>query len=247
MYVQISDLAFSHHGSKEMTIEKFNLDIERGEIISILGESGCGKSTLLRLLAGLEMPQSGRIVIGGKTIVDNSHFVMPEKRGVGMVFQDYALFPHMTVEENIRFGLKKMKSGDKRQRVKEVLELVRMERFKKRYPHELSGGQQQRIALARAIAPEPSLLLLDEPFSNLDADLQIKIRNELREIIKKAGTTTIFVTHDYKDSIAMADRIFTMRHGAPHVWDSLCTAEEIAAPAEQQEHQLRPILQTTEK
>ncbi|MFD1019140.1 ABC transporter ATP-binding protein [Thalassobacillus hwangdonensis] len=223
MYIQIKDICFSYRNSKEKTVDKFCLDIDQGEIISILGESGSGKSTVLRLLSGLETPSSGSIMINGKVMTDDRTFVLPEKRGIGMVFQDYALFPHMTVADNISFGLKGYARAKKKQRVDEVLELVNMQKFKKRYPHELSGGQQQRIALARALAPEPSLLLLDEPFSNLDADLQIKIREELKQIIKKTGTTSIFVTHDREDSRAIADRIITMRDGAAHDWDSICT------------------------
>ncbi|MFG6119739.1 MULTISPECIES: ABC transporter ATP-binding protein [Thalassobacillus] len=223
MYIQIKDLCFSYTNQGDKTINNFCLEIEQGEIISILGESGSGKSTVLRLLSGLETPTKGTISIGGKIVTDDRTFILPEKRGIGMVFQDYALFPHMTVAENIQFGLKGYSRSEKKKRIDEVLELVNMEKFKKRYPHELSGGQQQRIALARALAPEPSLLLLDEPFSNLDADLQIKIREELKQIIKKTGITSIFVTHDREDSRAIADRIITMRDGAAHEWESLCT------------------------
>ncbi|MBN9656448.1 ABC transporter ATP-binding protein [Halobacillus sp. GSS1] len=223
MYVQIKDLCFGYKNAKNLTIHHFNLDIEQGEIISILGESGSGKSTVLRLLCGLETPSKGTIKIGNQTMTDERTFVLPERRGIGMVFQDYALFPHMTVYENVQFGLKNWKRKERKNRVHEVLELVNMSSYAKRYPHELSGGQQQRIALARSLAPEPSLLLLDEPFSNLDADLQIKIRSELKEIIKQTGTTSIFVTHDREDSRAIADRIITMRDGAAHDWDSLCT------------------------
>lgn len=226
MYIQIKDLCFSYTNKGEKTIDNFCLDIEQGEIISILGESGSGKSTVLRLLSGLETPTQGTIKIDGKVVTDDRTFILPEKRGIGMVFQDYALFPHMTVAENIQFGLKGFTRSEKKQRVDEVLELVNMEKFKKRYPHELSGGQQQRIALARALAPKPSLLLLDEPFSNLDADLQIKIREELKQIIKKTGITSIFVTHDREDSRAIADRIITMRDGAAHDWESLCTVRK---------------------
>lgn len=225
MYVKIKDLAFKHKNSRDDVIKSFNMTIEQGDIISILGESGCGKSTLLRLLAGLETPNEGSISIAGQMVTDDTTFIIPEKRGVGLVFQDYALFPHMTVEDNIQFGLKKMSRKDRKSRVSEVLELVRMIDYRKRYPHELSGGQQQRIALARALAPNPSLLLLDEPFSNLDAYLQIKIRNELKDIIKQTGTTSIFVTHDYKDSQAIADKIYTLREGAPHEWESICTVD----------------------
>lgn len=226
MYVEIKDLCFGYANSKERTVHGFNLDIEQGEIISILGESGSGKSTVLRLLCGLEIPEKGTIHIAGRTMTDDRTFVAPEKRGIGIVFQDYALFPHMTVYENVKFGLKKWKRKDRSRRVQEVLELVNMGDFSKRYPHELSGGQQQRIALARSLAPAPELLLLDEPFSNLDADLQVKIRNELKAILKQTGTTCIFVTHDREDSRALADRMVTMRDGASYDWDSLCTTRE---------------------
>lgn len=223
MFIQIKDLCFKYNSTNNETIHHFNLTIEKGEIISLLGESGSGKSTMLRLLSGLETPKSGSILINDEILSDDAHFVLPEKRGVGMVFQDHALFPHMTVADNVAFGLKKYKSKEKKNRVHDVLDLVRMNDYKKRYPHELSGGQQQRIALARALAPKPSLLLLDEPFSHLDADLQIKIRNELKKILKASGTTSIFVTHDYKDSQAIADRIFTLRDGEAYEWKSICT------------------------
>lgn len=226
MYITIKDLHFCY-GNKEHIISKFNLTIDKGEIVSILGESGSGKSTILRLLSGLETPCSGSIKMNNEVMVDDRCFVLPEKRGVGMVFQDYALFPHMTVAENIQFGLKRMSKKEKKQRVSEVLELVKMDKYAKRYPHELSGGQQQRIALARTLAPRPKLLLLDEPFSNLDADLQIKIRNELKEIIKTTGITSIFVTHDREDSRAIADRIITMREGAAYEWESICTTNPV--------------------
>ncbi|HLR80861.1 MAG TPA: ABC transporter ATP-binding protein [Bacillota bacterium] len=230
MFVQIKNLSFSYGNSKDKVVHQFNLDIQQGEIIAILGESGSGKSTVLRLLSGLEVPCSGSIYMNGQIINDDHHFVLPEKRGIGMVFQDYALFPHMTVKENIQFGLKGYRRKEKNERVDEVLELVNMSSFKKRYPHELSGGQQQRIALARALAPKPSLLLLDEPFSNLDADLQVKIRNELKEIIKKTNTTSIFVTHDREDARAIADRILTMRNGAAYEWESICTTQSVTQP-----------------
>ncbi|MGM8363864.1 ABC transporter ATP-binding protein [Virgibacillus sp. W0181] len=222
MYITIEDLRFCY-GNKEHIINEFNLTIKKGEIVSILGESGSGKSTVLRLLCGLETPCSGTIKINNEIMVNDQQFILPEKRGIGMVFQDYALFPHMTVAENVQFGLKRLSRTEKKQRVKEVLELVKMENYAKRYPHELSGGQQQRVSLARTLAPKPKLLLLDEPFSNLDADLQIKIRNELKEIIKSTGITSLFVTHDREDSRALADRIITMREGAAYEWESICT------------------------
>lgn len=213
MYIRISNLDFKYKNANNPTIHDFTFNIDKGEVISIFGQSGSGKSTILRLLAGLEIPKKGTIEIDDKVMVDDNVFILPEKRGVGMVFQDYALFPHMTVEENIKFGLIKMTKNHKQKRVEEVLSLVGMNEFKYRYPHELSGGQQQRIALARAIAPKPSLLLLDEPFSNLDADLQLKIRQDLKDILEKAGITSIFVTHDKEDSLAIADKVVVLEKG----------------------------------
>jgi iron(III) transport system ATP-binding protein len=213
MFINIQNLTFSYSNSLMKAVNAFSFTIEKGEVISILGRSGSGKSTILRLVAGLEMPEGGSFTLAGKTMIDSQIFVQPEKRGIGMVFQDYALFPHMSVEENIVFGLPKMKRKDKKKRTQEVLELVELEGFEKRYPHQLSGGQQQRVALARAIAPEPELLLLDEPFSNLDTDLQVKIREDLRRILKKANTTVIFVTHNENDAHALADRIVKIKDG----------------------------------
>ena len=210
MYIQIKNLSFGFKNSSETIIDNFDLNVNKGEIISILGQSGSGKSTFLRLLAGLEKPWSGTIVINHVVLFDATIFVEPEKRGVGMVFQDYALFPHMTVEKNITYGLGRLKPSERTQRCEEVLELVDLKELSHRYPYELSGGQQQRVALARALAPKPSVLLLDEPFSNLDADIRSKIREELKKIINKAGITCIFVTHDIEDSKALADRLVMM-------------------------------------
>ncbi|KJS10243.1 MAG: ABC transporter [Peptococcaceae bacterium BRH_c8a] len=207
MYIEIKNLSFQYPNAEAAAVDNFSLDINEGEIISILGPSGCGKSTVLRLIAGLERPNGGLIGINNQVVFDAKTCIAPENRGVGMVFQDYALFQHMTVEKNIKYGLKKYNKQKKNQRVAEVLALVSLQDFAKRYPHELSGGQQQRVALARAIAPQPAVLLLDEPFSNLDADLQIKIRDVLRKILKKAFITTIFVTHDQQDAKVLADRI----------------------------------------
>ncbi|SHK41448.1 ABC transporter ATP-binding protein [Tepidibacter formicigenes] len=213
MFVEINRLSFKYKNSKEETIKDFHIDIEKGEIISILGQSGSGKSTVLRLISGLEIPNGGTIKIDNNLIVDDNNFVLPEKRGIGMVFQDYALFPHMTVRQNIRFGLKNMKKEEQNKRIQEVLQLVNLEKFKDRYPHELSGGQQQRVALARALAPRPSVLLMDEPFSNLDANLKSKIREELKKIIEHTGTTSIFVTHDKDDAISIANRVVILEEG----------------------------------
>lgn len=213
MFVKIKNLQYQYTRTSEMTIKDFSLDIKQGEIVSILGVSGSGKSTILRLLAGLEVPRSGSIVINDHVMVDNTHFTPPEKRGVGMVFQDYALFPHMTVANNIKYGLRKMSRKQKQERLDEMLSLINLSNLKNRYPYELSGGQQQRVALARALAPAPSLLIFDEPFSNLDTYLQIKIREELRVILKKTGITSIFVTHDQADAKALADRIVYIENG----------------------------------
>jgi iron(III) transport system ATP-binding protein len=213
MFIEINDLSFQYKNAKNPTIQGFNLSVQQGEIISILGSSGCGKSTVLRLISGLEVPRGGSIVIDGKKMADDRQFVKPEHRGVGMVFQDYALFPHMTVAENIKYGLKKMSRLEKTHRLNEVLQLVGLAGFEKRYPYELSGGQQQRVALARALAPKPALIMFDEPFSNLDKSIQVKIRDELRLILKQTGVTSIFVTHDEEDAEALADRVVLIKDG----------------------------------
>ncbi|MBS4190636.1 ABC transporter ATP-binding protein [Bacillus sp. FJAT-49705] len=208
--VEIQNLTFSYSRSASPTIDDFSFSMNTGEIVGVLGQSGSGKSTLLRLISGLEMPKKGSITIAGKPVVNDRLFVQPEDRGVGMVFQDYALFPHMTVKENILFGLSRMAKKDRKPRVKEMLELVQMEDFGDRYPHELSGGQQQRVALARALAPKPKVLLMDEPFSNLDADLKESIREDLLLILKKANMTCMIVTHDRNDVEAICNYSITM-------------------------------------
>ncbi|TYS69495.1 ABC transporter ATP-binding protein [Sutcliffiella horikoshii] len=213
MFIQIRDLQFQYKNTKKNTLDHIQVDIDRGEIISILGKSGSGKSTLLRIIAGLENPTSGSMKINGEVMFDPRKFIVPEKRGIGVVFQDYALFPHMTVAQNIKYGLRKMNRKQKQERLEEMLSLINLADYGHRYPYELSGGQQQRVALARALAPAPSLLLLDEPFSNLDAHLQEKIRDELKEILKKTGITSIFVTHDFADAKAIADRILYIDEG----------------------------------
>ena len=211
--LKINNLHFRYKNSKEDNIKDFNLEIKKGDIVSILGESGSGKSTILRIIAGLEDAYSGEILIDGNLVYSKDKSIEPEKRGIGMVFQDYALFPHMTVAKNIMFGLKKMDKSQREKRMIDMLKLVNLEEYKNKYPYELSGGQQQRIAIARAIAPSPSLLLLDEPFSNLDANLQSKIRSELKEIIQKANITSIFVTHDKEDAKALADKVVILDKG----------------------------------
>lgn len=213
MFVVIEDLRFRYKNASEDTIRDFSLTINQGEVICILGESGGGKSTVLRLIAGLEIPSWGRMTVNDIPFIDEGIFVLPEKRGIGMVFQDYALFPHMTVAENIRFGLKKLSKKEKDLRIKQMLDLVSLGVYRDRYPYELSGGQQQRVAIARALAPEPSLLLLDEPFSNLDANLRSKIREELKDIHRQTGITSIFVTHDQEDARSMADKVVILQEG----------------------------------
>ncbi|PID15849.1 ABC transporter [Sporosarcina sp. P34] len=207
MFVDIQNLSFQYSKKQQPVIDRFSFTIKKGEIVGIVGASGSGKSTLLRLLAGLEDPTAGSIELDGRLIVGDNTYIEAEKRGVGMVFQNYALFPHLTVSENICFGLHKMKRPEKKKRLNEMLELVQLQEFAKRYPHELSGGQQQRVALARALAPSPSILLMDEPFSNLDTNLKSLIRMEVRDILQKANSTCLFVSHDQADVDAICDRI----------------------------------------
>lgn len=213
-FFEMSNLTFQYDKGNESVLNGFSLQLERGEVVGVLGQSGCGKSTLLRLIAGLESPLSGRISIGGTTMVDSNVFVNPESRGVGMVFQDYALFPHLTVEHNVLFGLHRLSKKERASRLDEMLELVQLREYAKRYPHELSGGQQQRVAFARALAPRPSILLMDEPFSNLDADLKGKIRDELKQLLRAANMTSILVTHDKEDADAICDRIVLLERRA---------------------------------
>lgn len=213
MFIQIRELQFQYKNTKKNTLDHIQVDINKGEIVSILGKSGSGKSTLLRIIAGLENPTAGSMKVDGNVMFDAKTFIVPEKRGIGVVFQDYALFPHMTVAQNIKYGLRKLNRKQKQERLEEMLSLINLAEYGHRYPYELSGGQQQRVALARALAPAPSLLLLDEPFSNLDAHLQEKIRDELKEILKKAQITSIFVTHDFADAKAIADRILYIDEG----------------------------------
>ncbi|MBX3052184.1 MAG: ABC transporter ATP-binding protein [Caldilineaceae bacterium] len=187
--------------------------LEQGHLLALLGPSGCGKTTTLRLIAGFERADEGRIEIGGQLVAGPRQHRPPEKRRVGMVFQEYALFPHVNVWQNVDFGLEKFEKSRRRQRVGEVLDLVGLAGLGERMPHELSGGQQQRVALARALAPEPDLILLDEPFSNLDAGLRVRVRAEVRAILKQAGATAIFVTHDQEEALSLVDEVAVMLNG----------------------------------
>ncbi|MCU6793476.1 MULTISPECIES: ABC transporter ATP-binding protein [Paenibacillus] len=209
-FFEMNRISFQYAKGNESVLHDFSMQLDQGEVVGILGQSGCGKSTLLRLISGLEVPSSGNIVINGTMMVSERSFIQPEARGVGMVFQEYALFPHLTVAQNIMFGLHRLSRAERKQRLQAMLELVQLESYGKRYPHELSGGQQQRVAFARALAPEPAVLLMDEPFSNLDAGLKGEIRKELRQLLRTANITSILVTHDKEDADAICDRIVHM-------------------------------------
>ncbi|SFJ24803.1 iron(III) transport system ATP-binding protein [Paenibacillus sp. UNC496MF] len=196
-------------------LKGISFDMQPGEIISVLGPSGCGKSTLLQLVAGLLRPDGGELLLNGAVIASSRTMLAPEKRGVNMVFQDYALWPHLSVYENIAYGLKRkrMARADIDRTVGELLELLRLGGLEKRLPPELSGGQQQRVAIARALATRPQLLLLDEPLSNLDMRLRVEMRTEMAELFRKLGTSVFHVTHDPEEAFAMADRLLIMRGG----------------------------------
>jgi iron(III) transport system ATP-binding protein len=200
-------------------VESLSLRVADGEIGCVVGASGCGKTTLLRAIAGLVPAQRGTIRIGGTLMSGARVHVPPERRGVGLVFQDYALFPHLRVEENIAFGLRRLAPADRRARVDTLIELVGLQALARRYPHELSGGQQQRVALARALAPQPRLVLMDEPFSSLDVELRAHLSAEVRAILKRNGTAAVLVTHDQQEAFAVADAIGVMRAGCLQQWD----------------------------
>ncbi|MDK2810299.1 MAG: iron(III) transport system ATP-binding protein [Petroclostridium sp.] len=206
MKLVIENLNFSYHTKAERIFNGFNLSVEEGEILAVLGSSGCGKSTLLRIISGLEENAQGIIRVGNTIFQDQSVFVPVEKRNIGFMFQDYALFPFMTVEQNIRFGMKKPCS----EQLHQLLELTHLEGLEKRYPHELSGGQQQRTALARTLASKPALLLMDEPFSNLDTNLVDELRKDLKQIIKSQKITTVLVTHNRDDADYFADKVIQL-------------------------------------
>ena len=200
-------------------VDGVDLRLESGQIACLLGPSGCGKTTLLRCIAGFEDIAGGEIRLHGKVVSSAGHRLAPEKRRIGMVFQDYALFPHLTVEENVAFGLGRHPQEDSPLRVRQLLATVGLQGQGNKYPHELSGGQQQRVALARALAPRPELILLDEPFSNLDVGLRERLSVEVREILKREGSTAVMVTHDQHEAFAMADEIGLMYEGRIQQWD----------------------------
>ena len=202
----------SKHYDDVCAVENVTLTVKNGEFLTILGPSGCGKTTVLRLLAGFETPTSGMIQIGDTIVADDSHFIRPERRKVGMVFQDYALFPHVNVADNVAFGLRGH-NKDKDKQVKRMLSMVGLSEYGHRMPYELSGGQQQRVALARALAPNPDILLLDEPFSNLDTALRAQVRADVRKILRETETTAIFVTHDQEEALSLSDEIAVIFNG----------------------------------
>jgi iron(III) transport system ATP-binding protein len=201
-------------------VDQVTLQLERGQIGCLLGPSGCGKTTVLRTIAGFELPLQGRILIREREVSRAGWGLPPEQRRVGMVFQDYALFPHLDVSDNIAFGLRGRSSGQRRERVSQLLELVDMQAYRQAYPHQLSGGQQQRIALARAMAPRPDLLLLDEPFGSQDAELREQLAKEVRSLLREDSITALLVTHDQFEAFAMADCIGVMNRGQLHQWGS---------------------------
>ena len=219
-------LSLTKRFGEVVAVDGVDLDLRRGEFLAVLGPSGCGKTTLLRLVAGFERPDGGGIEIDGRAVAGPRRHVAPEDRRVGMVFQESALFPHLDVAGNIAFGLPR---NARTARVGELVALVGLAGLQKRLPHELSGGQQQRVALARALAPDPALILLDEPFSSLDATLRTQLRSDVREILRLAGATALFVTHDQGEALEISDRVAVMRAGR---------IEQVSTP---QEVYLRPV------
>lgn len=215
--LEIKNIRCAYDG--EIIVDNFSLNLRDTTLNCLLGPSGCGKTTVLRAVAGFEPVTKGEIVLDEKVISSKGFTVPPEQRGIGMVFQDYALFPHLSVAENISFGLRKQSRLNKRRTAEEMLELVGLEGYMDRYPHELSGGQQQRVAVARALAPKPPLILMDEPFSNLDVDLRERLVLDVREILRQRQTTTLFVTHDQEEAFIMGEHVAVMDEGRIMQWD----------------------------
>jgi iron(III) transport system ATP-binding protein len=218
--LQINDIRLGYKQERRMkvVVDGYTMQVPAGEIVCLLGPSGCGKTTVLRAIAGFEPVYAGQILLDGQVIAEPDRMVEPEHRRIGMMFQDYALFPHLTIEQNVAFGLRKQTQQARRQRVDELLELVRLADLRDRYPHELSGGQQQRIALVRSLAPSPKLLLLDEAFSNLDTEIRRQLVVEVRSILKHSGISAILVTHNLEEAEAIADHIGTMKDGKLQAW-----------------------------
>jgi len=227
MFLKIDQAGVRYPGAAAArpAVESVTLALPRGQLGVLIGPSGCGKTSLLRAVAGLERLAQGRITIDAELLADvaGGRHVAPERRRIGMVFQDYALFPHLSVEANVAFGIRHLESSARRARTQEVLDLVGLAHAARRAPHQLSGGQQQRIALARALAPAPRLLLLDEPFSSLDVDLRERLAHELRAILQLSGTTALLVTHDQLEAFALGDVIGVMNKGRLEQWDDAYT------------------------
>ena len=212
LHLEITNLSH-HYGDRtrsEQTLNSISLSLYKGELLGLLGPSGCGKTTLLRLIAGFEKPSEGSIVFQNQIISTSSFLLPPERRGIGMVFQDYALFPHLNAWDNVCFGLSQSQDNG---RASWLMELLGLESLRKRFPHELSGGQRQRLGLARALAPGTSLVLLDEPFSSLDVEVRLRLRNELSRVLKTCSASGILVTHDPQEALGICDRVAIMREG----------------------------------
>lgn len=223
MFLEVAQLEVRYAGRAQAAVHAVSLGLRAGDIGVLIGPSGCGKTTLLRAIAGLEPASGGEIRLCGRVVSSAALQVPAEERRIGMVFQDYALFPHLDVGRNVAFGMAHLPRAERELRVREVLTLVGLDGSQTRYPHELSGGQQQRVALARALAPRPQLLLLDEPFSNLDVELRERLAHEVRTILKEAGATALFVTHDQLEAFAIGDSIGVMHEGRLHQWDDAYT------------------------
>jgi iron(III) transport system ATP-binding protein len=222
--LDIKNLVKHFHNSEHSAVNDISFELQNSEILALVGPSGCGKTTTLRLIAGLERPDAGSIFLNGKLVASDNVFIPPEKRGIGMVFQEHALFPHLTVFENVAFGLYGKSQTEIRTLVGEMLHMVGLLAFSKRFPHELSGGERQRVALARALAPKPVLILMDEPFSSLDADLRTEMREHVRRILKTIQATVVFVTHDQEEALYMGDRLAVLQKGR---LEQIGTPEEI--------------------
>ncbi len=227
--IVLEQVSKTFDGADAPAVEGLSLEVHSGEILALLGPSGCGKTTTLRLIAGFEVPDRGRIVIGGRVVEDGRVRVPPERRGIGFVFQDYALFPHLTVRDNIAFGLRDLPAAARAERLALMLRVCELEGLEERFPHELSGGQQQRTALGRAMAPGYEVVLLDEPLSNLDADLRSALRSHVRRTLKSTGRTAVLVTHDQEEAFEIADRVGILNRGR---LEQVGTPEEVYyAPA----------------
>jgi len=218
--LQLNDirLGYKHDHRMKVVVDGYTMQVPAGEIVCLLGPSGCWKTTVLRAIAGFEPVYAGQILLDGQVIAEPGRMLEPEHRRIGMMFQDYALFPHLTIEQNVAFGLRKQSQQARKQRVDELLGLVRLSDLRDRYPHELSGGQQQRVALIRSLAPSPKLLLLDEAFSNLDTEIRQQLVVEVRSILKHSGISAILVTHNLEEAEAIADHIGTMKDGKLQGW-----------------------------